>query len=126
MQPTSSAFQAAVQGSHQAICRFDIIQNGIVVMQLPIVSGNVTADRTAAQMRQFDAVLADPDGSLTPADMSALLAPFGTHAQIWRGVLITQVLAVQDLDNTAATFNQGTNNGTIGDPVTGALILGWT
>lgn len=126
MQPTSSAFQAAVQGSHQAICRFDIIQNGTVVMQLPIVDGNVTADRTAAQMRSFDATLGDPDGTLTPEDMSAVLAPFGTRAQLWRGVLINEVDAVQDLDNTAAAFNEGTNNGTIGDPVTGSLILGWT
>jgi hypothetical protein len=104
----------------------DIIQNGAVVMQLPIVDGSVTADRTAAQMRQFDATLGDPDGSLTPADMSAVLAPFGTRAQIWRGVRIVNVEAVQDIDNSAATFNQGTNNGTIGDPVSGALILGWT
>lgn len=126
MQPTSSAFQAAIQASHQAVSRCDIIQNGSVVMQLPIVAGSVSADRTSAQMRRFDATLADPDGTLTPADMSAVLAPFGTRAQIWRGVLITQVDAVQDIDNSAATFNQGTNNGTIGDPVTGSLILGWT
>jgi hypothetical protein len=126
MQPTSSAFQAVIQGSHQSVCRVDIIRNGSVVMQLPIVDGSVTADRTAAQMRQFDATLTDPDGTLTPADMSAVLAPFGTRAQLWRGVLIVNIDAVQDVDNSAATFSQGTNNGTIGDPVSGALILGWT
>ena len=126
MQPTSLDFQTTVQGSHQAVCRVDIIQDGSVVMQLPIVDGSVTADITAAQMRQFDATLGDPDGSLTPADMSAVLAPFGTRAQIWRGVKIVNVAAVQDIDNSAATFSQGTNNGTIGDPVSGALILGWT
>lgn len=94
-------------------------------MQLPIVAGSVSADRTSAQMRQFSATLADPDGSLTPADMSAILAPFGTRAQIWRGVRVTNVAAVQDIDNDIASWSQGTNNGTIADPVTGQLILGW-
>jgi hypothetical protein len=125
MQPTSLDFQTTVQGSHQSVCRVDIIQNGSVVMQLPIVDGSVTADRTAAQMRQFDATLGDPDGSLTPADMSAVLAPFGTRAQIWRGVRIVDVQSVQDIDNSAATFSEGTNNGTVSDPTTGNLILGF-
>lgn len=125
MQPTSLAFQTTVAGSHQSICRFDVIQNGKVVASLPIVDGNVSADRTAAQMRAFSAVIADVDGSLTPADISGLLAPFGTRCQIYRGVVIPNVVMVVDLDNSAVTFAEGNNNGTYADPLTGDLILAW-
>ncbi|MCW2904199.1 MAG: hypothetical protein JWO67_6464 [Streptosporangiaceae bacterium] len=125
MQPTSLAFQTAVQGSHHSVCLVNVIQKGQVVMQLPIVDGTVTADRTSAQMRSFTLTLGDPDGSLTPKDMTSLLAPFGSMCQIFRGVRISTVSAVVDLDNTAAAFNQGTNNGTTGDPATGHLILAW-
>lgn len=125
MQPVSDAFQAAVQRSHQAVCQVDIIDDGIVVASLPVFDGSVTADRTAAQMRTFTASLGDPDGIYTPATMSDLLAPFGRRAAIRKGVRIESVTAVQDIDNDVPSFTEGWNNGTIADPTTGDLILGW-
>lgn len=125
MQPISLAFQNAIQGSHHSVCLVNVIQKGQVVLQLPIFDGLVSADRTSAQMRSFNASVGDPDGSLTPADMTGLLAPFGTMVQIFRGVRIFNVTAVSRLDSSAAAWSAGTNNGTIGDPSTGHLILGW-
>lgn len=125
MQATSLAFQAAIQGSHQAVCQVNVLQKGQLVMQLPIFDGIVTADQTSAQMRSFTASVGDPTGTLTPKDMTSLLSPFGTMVQIFKGVRLFSIAAVTDLDNSAAAFNQGTNNGTVGDPSTGHLILAW-
>jgi hypothetical protein len=124
VQPTSLAFQTAVMGSHHAVCVVRIIQKGQIVMDLPIFDGQVTADRTSAQMRSFTAQVGDPDGSLTPEDMTGLLAPFGTMAQIFRGVRIFDIDAVSRLDNSPSTWGQGTNNGTTTD-ASGALALAY-
>lgn len=125
MQPTSGAFQVAIQGSHQAVCQCNVLRGGKIVRTLPIVSGSTTADRTSAQMRSFSCTLGDPDGTLTPTDMASLLAPFGTQVELFRGVRLKSVTAVTDLDNDVSTWSQGTNNGTTVDPVTGDLILAW-
>lgn len=124
MQPISLAFQNAVQGSHHSVCLVNVIQKGQVVLQLPIFDGMVTADRTSAQMRSFNASVGDPDGTLTPADMTGLLAPFGTMVQIFRGVRIFSIDAATRLDNSPATWGQGTNNGTATD-ASGALALAY-
>lgn len=124
MQPVSDAFQKAVQGSHQAVCEVNIIEDGIVVAQLPIFDGSVSADRTAAQMRTFTASLGDPDGTYTPATMADLLG-LGRRVQIRKGVRIESVTSVQDIANDVPTFTNAWNNGTIADPATGDLILGW-
>jgi hypothetical protein len=125
MQPTSLAFQTAVQGSHHAVCQVNILQKGQIVMQLSIFDGTVTADRTSAQMRSFTASVGDPTGTLTPKDMTSVLSPFGTQVQIFKGVRIFAVAAVSRIDNSIVTWSQGTNNGTIADPTVGDLILGW-
>jgi hypothetical protein len=125
VQPISLAFQNAVQGSHHSVCLVNVIQKGQIVLQLPIFDGIVTADRTSAQMRSFSASVGDADGSLTPQDMTGLLAPFGTMVQIFRGVRIFAVATAFRLDSNVATWSQGTNNGTIADPTVGDLILGW-
>lgn len=124
MQPTSLAFQTAVQGSHHSVCVFRVLQKGQIVAELPIFDGQVTADRTSAQMRSFTAQLGDPDGQYTPADMTGLLAPFGTMCQIFRGVRISDVDAVSRLDSGPSTWGQGTNNGTTTD-ASGALALAY-
>ena len=125
MQATSSAFQTAVQGSHQSVCLVNVIQNGKVVSTLDVYDGSVSADRTAAQQRRFTASVGDPDGELTPADISSMLAPFGTRLQLFRGIRLASVATVSRLDHTVATWSEGTNNGTIADPTTGDLILGY-
>jgi hypothetical protein len=126
VQPTSAAFQAAIQGSNQSVAQVNIIQDNKIVMILAAFDGAVTADGTAANQRTCSVSVGDEDGSLTPADISGVTAPFGTRMQILRGVTIEAPAAVVDLDNSVVTWAQGTNNGTIGDPTTGALVLGWT
>lgn len=126
MQPTSAAFQAAVQGSNQSVAQVNIIQDNKIVMIVAAFDGSVTADGTAANQRTCAVMVGDEDGSLTPADISAVTAPFGTRMQILRGVTIEAEAAVVDLDNSVPSWAEGTNNGTIGDPTTGALVLGWS
>jgi hypothetical protein len=129
MRGTSAAFQGAVVTSHQAVCRVDVLQNGKVVKEgLAVHSGSVKADRTAAQMRSFDCEVSDPDGTLTPDGISALLAPFGTRLQIYRGVRIENVQVLAAFYNTTNSWTTmstfGQMNGVVGDPSTGALRLG--
>lgn len=128
MRGTSPDFDDAVVQSHQAICQVDVIQNNKVIRQLAVHSGSVMADRTAAQMRSFDVEVSDPDGTLTPDGISALLAPFGTRLQIYRGVRIDNVVTVVGFFNTQDSWSVVTTfgqlNGVVGDPSTGALRLG--
>lgn len=91
MQSRSPEFDAAIVDSHTAVAQCDVIQNGKVVDQLAIHSAAVMADRTAAQMRTFEVVLSDPNGTLAPAGMTSELAPFGTRIQLYRGVRISAV-----------------------------------
>jgi hypothetical protein len=125
VQGTSDIFQQLVQTTHEAVCEVDIIQNGKVVLQLVGFDGQVTADRTAAQMRSATVSVADPDGTLTPVDMASALAPFGTRMQIKRGVRIPGSQLLSRLDTGAnGGFAQGTNVGTVADATTGYLRIG--
>lgn len=128
MRGTSDAFDAAVVESHQAICHVDVLQNGKVIQQLNVHAGSVKADRTAAQMRSFDVEVSDPDGTLTPDGISALLAPFGTRLQLYRGVRIENVQTLAAFYNTQSSWSVFTEfgqlNGVVGDPSTGSLRLG--
>lgn len=128
MRGTSDAFDAAVVTSHQAISRVDVVRDGKVIRQLAVHSGSVKADRTAAQMRSFDVEVSDPDGTLTPDGISAVLAPFGTRLQLYRGVRIenvqTQVAHYDTASSWTVTSTFGQLNGCVGDPITGALRLG--
>lgn len=123
---TSEEFKQAVQMSHEAISQVNIIRDGKVVLELIPYEGEVTADRTAAQMRQCTLQIADPTGELTPADASSLLTPFGTQFQVLKGVRLPRVDLVVDWAHDAASWtNGGDNNGTIADPSTGDLVLGY-
>lgn len=129
MRGSSKTFQTTVVRTGQtAICRVDVIRDGRVVAQLTIHRGSVTADRTAAQMRNFEVEVSDPDGVLTPEDMASLLAPFGTRLQLWRGLRLQDVTTLVFYANSApawqVTTPQGQMNGVVGDPVTGELRLG--
>jgi hypothetical protein len=125
VQGTSDIFQQLVQTTHEAVCEVDIIQNGKVVLQLVGFDGQVTADRTAAQMRSCTVSIGDPTGSLTPVDMASTLAPFGTRMQVKRGVRIPGSQLISQLDTGAnGGFALGTNVGTVADATTGYLRIG--
>lgn len=128
MRNHSDRLAQAVQGSHTATSRCDVIRDGKVVAQLDIYAGQVTTDATAAQGTQIELEVADPDGTLTPDDMNSLLAPFGTRIQVWRGARLEDVDLRRRLHDTAdswvTTSEFGVNNGTVGDPTDGALVMG--
>lgn len=128
MRGTSPDFDAAVVTSHSAISQVDVLQNGKVIKTLAVHAGSVKADRTAAQMRSFDCEVSDPDGTLTPDGISALLAPFGTRIQMYRGIRIenvqTQVLHCDTQASWSVVTDFGVLNGVVGDPTSGALRLG--
>lgn len=127
MQGHSAAYAQAVSGNHIANCEIDVIQDQKVVATLVAHSGSVTADRTAAQMRSFDVEVTDPTGTLTPEGMGALLAPFGTRLQLWRGVRLSSTQTLGQFSNTQASWqvsSTGVLNGVVGDASTGELRLG--
>lgn len=128
MRGFSAAFGSIVKASHTAVCKVDVIQNDKIVRQLDVHGGSMTADRTAAQLRSFEVKVSDPDGTLTPASMASLLAPFGTRLQLWRGVQIPDVTITSTFHNTqpswVSTTPTGVNNGTVGSATDGALVMG--
>lgn len=128
MRGTTDAFKTSVVTDHQAISLVQVVRDGKVIRELAVHSGSVKADRTAAQMRSFDVEVSDPDGTLTPDGISALLAPFGTRLQLSRGVRIENVQTQAAFYNTKASWSVvtefGQMNGVVGDATTGALRLG--
>jgi hypothetical protein len=89
----TSKLETTVQGSHQSVIAVSVIRDGKVVLQLEenVSGGTVTSDGTAAQRTTIELTLADPDGTLTPADMESLLSPFGTRIQVERGARLDDV-----------------------------------
>jgi hypothetical protein len=126
VQGHSDRFARTVRKSHVATSRVDAIQDGKVVAQLTAHAGSVTADRTAAQMRSFEVEISDL--TLTPEDMTSLLAP-GTRLQLWRGARLDDVDTRVQVANTQATWavsdsSTGVLNGVVASPTDGALVLG--
>lgn len=128
MRGSSRKFQQKVVTSHTAISRVDVVRDGRVIRQLDVHAGSVTADRTAAQMRNFDVEVSDPTGELTPDGMASLLTPFGTRLQLWRGVRLDDVDTREFYADSANAWtpvtDQGQMCGVVVDPVTGELMLG--
>jgi len=128
MQVHSPELDAAVSTDHTATARVDVLQNGQVVAQLAVHSGSSTADRTNAQMRNFEVEVSDPTGELTPDGMASLLAPFGTRLQLHRGARIDDVNTLVMFANTQTAWGVSTSfgmlNGVVGDASDGSLRLG--
>lgn len=120
---TSAGFQTQVKGSHVAVIKLDVVQNGAVVLTLNVHGGQVDADRTAAQLRRFTADVADPDGTLTPAGVRDALAPFGTLVRVYRGVRVPAITETGQTFVAQADWLTGTFDHTIAT-VGGALQLG--
>lgn len=53
---------------------------------LPIVSGKVDVDGTAAIRRRANLVVVDPNGTLTPTGSTSPLSPYGREVRIKRGI----------------------------------------
>jgi hypothetical protein len=128
VQGFSADFTATIQESHTAVVAAQAIQNGKVVADLEVHAGSVSADRTAAQMRTFQFEVIDRDGTLTPDNMTSLLAPFGTRIQLYRGVRIKNVETQSAFYDAAHPWTPRTLTGQMVsvklDPSDGSLTLG--
>jgi hypothetical protein len=114
----SRDLEATVQGSHKLHTHCDVIQHGQVVDQLEvIIKGTVTADNTAARLRNLQMTVADPNATLAQAGMT----PFLTRLRPHRGARIPHISFVGKLRNDAASWAGGDHIGTSG--ASGALTM---
>lgn len=97
MQGFSSNFAETIQNHHTAVIAAKVIKNDVVVANLEVHAGSVTADKTAAQMRTLEFEIIDRDGTLAPTSMDSMLVPFGAQILLERGVRnkSTQTLSAQ-------------------------------
>jgi hypothetical protein len=86
MKTRSARWDAAVVLSHQIAVKGDVLYNRQVVYEnLDIASGNVTLDRTAAQLGRCALSLAEP--LLIPTRTGGLLSPYGYEIAVKRGIV---------------------------------------
>lgn len=113
MYPMSTAMQAALKHSHTVATRVEL--SAAPLHTVYVTDGEVSVDGTAAVRRRCTLTMVDPEGTLTPANASAVLAPFGNELKLWRGVqfpdgseelvplgvfVITQVTISDGIDGT--------------------------
>lgn len=128
MQGFTPNFAETIQNHHTAVIAAKVIKNDVVVANLEVHAGSVTADKTAAQMRTLEFEIIDRDGTLAPTSMDSMLAPFGAQILLERGVRnkSTQTLSAQW--NKAKPWTPQTPVGqmvsTKIDPSDGSLTLG--
>lgn len=87
MYPVSDAFLAATGSAYQAAVTVHV-NDPVTGDTLPLepITGTVTVDRTRDVRRTITTELTDPTGTLTPADATDLLSPFGNELHAFRGV----------------------------------------
>lgn len=86
MQPLTGAQQVALQESHTAVHRVDVLRADQKLQELMLIGGDVTTEEGVAIEGSTHVALVDPTGELTVTDTQSLLSPFGTEIQVWRGV----------------------------------------
>lgn len=88
MYPVSAAFLAGLRRSHRAAFRADLYDGGSLAATLDVLGGNVEVDGNAARRRRGRVGLADLTGTLTPADLTDLVAPNGNEMRLFRGLAV--------------------------------------
>ncbi|MEP7114759.1 MAG: DUF5047 domain-containing protein [Ilumatobacteraceae bacterium] len=86
MRPRSDRWDATVVGAHRIAVEVTVLYNRLPLpgqAALAVVSGNVTMDRTAAQLGRVDATFAEP---LLVPNRSGPLSPYGYELQVKRGI----------------------------------------
>jgi hypothetical protein len=128
MQSHSADYDTTIVESHTAGGKLVIINEADqVVLELEPIGGSVTADRTAAQWRSFTAVIADPDGTLTPESIASQLGP-GCRVQAFRWVKIEDTQYLGFSYTRQADWDVHTPDGIISGVVAdsnGVLTLAW-
>lgn len=111
---TLSAEALAALGSHdqQVASRVEVLRDGQVVRELAVDGGSVTIAAGDGIRRRCTIELHDPDGLLTPATATDLLAPFGTELRLSRGVELPGGAPLVEHIDTNTEWDAGTHDGT--------------
>lgn len=120
----SAEFKALVVKSHVPKTTAEVWRHGQFIRFLDVHAGAVDADINNTIMRRFTASVSDPDGQLTPSNLSDLLSPFGTIIKLFRGVSIPIITKISVITTTQVDWTGGQRNGTIGNS-NGDLVLGY-
>src|SRR5690242_8158341 len=86
MQPVTSRFLTEIRRSHEVYSYIDVTAPNQETIRLDATGGSVNVDRTADVRRRMTATCVDITGAITPTSTSAILTPFGTILQPYRGV----------------------------------------
>lgn len=88
MYPVSAGFAAAALKSHTAIFLAEVCDtDGVVLAELKVTGGNVSASESSAIRRTCSVTLVDPTGDLVPEVASDLLHPSaGRELRLYRGI----------------------------------------
>lgn len=123
MQGHSTDLEQALSGTRRTVSRADIINDGKVTGQYPLMHDwSVTQDRQATNRGTFDVYIPDPDGTQAPIDMTSDNAPFGPQVQLYAGARLS--------DTEFTTIRYDAQNGWAGQFVStkvdadGSLTLG--
>lgn len=89
MFATSNRFEDSIIRSHDVstLCRIIDPTGKFTIMELDVISGNVSADASRKTRRQCSLTLQDPKGELVPDIASDILQPYSGHTfELWRGI----------------------------------------
>ena len=88
MYPVSAEFLSKIRTTHVAPVSVEVWDTRInaQIATLQPIGGEVTVDSRRAIRRQCSLEFVDEDGTLTPANYDAVLAPFNRELRIFRGV----------------------------------------
>lgn len=122
MYTVSAQFLLEVYQSHTMVTKCEVYSNGIYMQDLIITDGQVTMDYGADIQRRCSIDLRDPDGSLTPNDLTDILSIAGNELKLYRGILLrTGVTELVPL----GVFNISTNDITDGGDSRTITITGF-
>lgn len=79
----SDPFLNALMYPHQMTCRAELIWQGSIIANIPVVSGSVTVDRQSTVRRTLDAEL---DPTYAPKVITDRLTPYGSVIRVYRGI----------------------------------------
>jgi hypothetical protein len=88
MFPVSQEYRDAFANSRRRVARARVFDGAAELpLALKVLGGRVNVEDTEVR-RRVSVELADPDGSVAPADLTAVLAPNGNELRVERGIVL--------------------------------------
>lgn len=122
MRTISSDFIARMVKGGPIVTRCEVLDNGVVQRTLDISAGSVQVDLNDAIRRRAKISLTDPDGDLTPAKATDLLAPFGNELRLHRGYELTPSGLTPAVQEILPVFTGGISGVQVNDTPSGLTI----